>query len=150
MIFNSSNFVIYLTMVISISINYIFLNYIENLERISCKCSENWKRKYIKFYSTYLIVMQSFIIIVNQDILIKYLKTIIPFYAISQLSGLLYIYSLYSYSSNLNDIECRCSNKWERHLMFYYSSVILITILIIFIMNMIYFSILLYKQSLTL
>lgn len=142
-----SRFIIYLTILISITINYIFLNYIDNLERIGCKCSENWKSKYIKIYSTYLIVMQTFIIIADVKTLYKFITTIIPLYIISQLAGLVYVFSLYKYSTDLKKLKCQCSSRWERDLMFYYSIIILVTILLIFILNMIFLTKILYDES---
>jgi hypothetical protein len=147
MTLDNVSFVVFLTILISISINYIFLNYVDNLERIGCECSQNWKSKYIKFYSTYLIVMQTFIIISDVNTLLKLIKTILPLYFISQLAGLLYIYSLYQYSSSLKELQCKCSNKWERELMYYYSIIILITLLIIFVINLIYLTRLLYRVT---
>lgn len=145
MIFAKAKFIIFLTILISISINYIFLNYVDNLERIGCSCSENWNSKFIKFYSTYLVVMQTFIILVDIETLIGLIRTLIPFYIITQVMGLFYIYSLYKYSSSLKNLKCKCSNRWERDLMFYYSIIILITILVIFTLNLIYLTKLIYK-----
>ena len=123
------------------------MNYVDNLERIGCECSKNWKSKYIKFYSTYLIVMQTFIVISDVKTILKLIKTILPLYFVSQLAGLIYIYSLYQYSSSLKELKCKCSNKWERELMYYYSIILLITLLIIFMVNLIYLTKLLYRVT---
>lgn len=145
MIFAKAKFIIFLTIIISISINYIFLNYVDNLERIGCSCSENWNSKFIKFYSTYLVVMQTFIILADIKTLISLIRTLLPFYIFTQIMGLVYIYSLYNYSSSLKKLKCKCSNRWERDLMYYYSIIILVTILVIFLVNLIYLSKLIFR-----
>ena len=129
---------VFLSIIISITINYIFLNYIEKLDRISCNCSKNWKSKFIRVYSSILIVFQTFILIIDKDTIISLINTLFPFYFITQILGLVYIYSLYTYSNELITLKCDCSERWERELMYYYSIILMFTLLIIFLVNIIY------------
>lgn len=140
-----SSSIVVLGVIISISINYIFLNYIEKLERISCKCSLDWKTKFIKVYSTYLIVLQTLILILDYNIIVKFIKTILPFYFFSQFFGVIYLLTLFSYSNKLRNLKCDCSEKWERELMYYYSMVLIITIIIIFLVNLLFITSILIK-----
>ena len=40
------------TAILSLVINFIFLNYVNKLEKDNCKCSSNdWRRNYIKYFS---------------------------------------------------------------------------------------------------
>ena len=36
---------------ISLILNFIFLNYFDKLEKIKCGCSQDWRRDFIKVYS---------------------------------------------------------------------------------------------------
>ena len=42
---------------ISMVLNFVFLNYVDKLEQIKCGCSNDWRREYIKVYSLITIVI---------------------------------------------------------------------------------------------
>ena len=44
--------------IIAIILPIIYVLYVYNLIRIDCQCSENWKRTFILFFSSYVILMQ--------------------------------------------------------------------------------------------
>lgn len=138
-------FALYFSLLISISLNYIILNYIDNLERIDCNCSDTWRSKFIKFYSTYLIVIQTFIILVDIKTLLKFIRIVLPFYLVTQILGIFYLITIFQYSSNLKKSKCKCSNKWERDLMYYYSLILITVYLIIFLVNILYLTKVLYN-----
>ena len=137
---------LYLSLLISISLNYIFLNYIDNLERINCNCSDTWRSKFIKFYSTYLIVIQTFIIMVDIKTLLSFIRILLPFYLVTQILGIFYLITIYQYSSNMKHSKCKCSNKWERDLMYYYSLILITVYLVIFLINILYLTNILFKS----
>ena len=41
----------FLVILIVLLVNILIVNYVRKLELISCECSEDWKRDYIKIYS---------------------------------------------------------------------------------------------------
>ena len=45
----------FLVILIVLLINILIVNYVRKLEQVTCECSEEWKRDYIKIYS--LIIM---------------------------------------------------------------------------------------------
>ena len=143
-----NNFLMLILILISITINFIFLNYLDKLDKMKCLCADNWRKKYIQIYSTILIVSQATILLSSYTrlarFILKHRKIFLRLVGLYQIAGLFYIYTLYSYSKNLKKIDCKCSEKWERTLMHHYSLVILFVYTTIFIINSIVMLIALY------
>ena len=53
----------FLIILIVLLLNVLIVNYVRKLERVTCECSESWKRHYIKIYSFITIIFTSIICI---------------------------------------------------------------------------------------
>lgn len=111
-------------------VNILIFNYIYKLEKISCECSEDWRRDYIKYYS--LITIVGVVIVAIMYIgnitystqLFKFLSSIFSIF------GLVNIYALFTYSQNIVINNCECSKSWERTFIYYYSMVVIVLYLL--------------------
>ena len=119
---------------ISMVLNFVFLNYVDKLEQIKCGCSNDWRREYIKVYSliTIVIVTTGLFLdvrkVLQNDIVLSIITLI-------QLGGFVYLYCLYTFTRDLKVGNCECSESWERKLMYNYSLVIIILYFLTLIMN---------------
>jgi hypothetical protein len=119
--------------VIGVIISVMILIYIAKLERTNCKCSESWKRTYIKVFAIITIILS--VLMCVRSMLYGTMKvtnntaffiyTILFFYAIAALVN---IFAMFTYSQNLiMGKQCSdnsCSEDWTRTFMYYYSMVI--------------------------
>ncbi len=131
-------FLIILTVLL---VNVLIINYVRKLERISCECSENWKRDYIKYYSLITIILTSLICIIPilfqllkinykiEEVLKNNILSIVS--TLYTLFGLVNVYCLFTYSQKIVLGDCDCSSSWERTFIYYYS--MLVTSLYIFL-----------------
>lgn len=125
----------FLVILIVLLINILIVNYVRKLEMITCECSNEWKRDYIKIYSLLTIVITSliclipiFMHIVNLDYNIKSLlssKFITTLSTLYTLFGLVNVYALFTYSQKIVLSDCKCSKSWERTFIYYYSMLIM-------------------------
>ena len=139
---DNCNFLIFLIVLL---INILILNYVIKLEKITCECSDNWKRDYIKYYAivTLLLTLVICVIPVMNMILNKKMnmKSILStpvsrvISSIYGVAGIVNVYALFSYSQNVILSQCDCSKSWERMFIYYYSMVIMS--LYIFIASMV-------------
>tara|TARA_B100000123_G_scaffold266265_1_gene238264 strand:- start:2624 stop:3127 length:504 start_codon:yes stop_codon:yes gene_type:complete len=134
------NSMVLLTMIISLLIplfiGYVFITYIKSLEnQKKCACSNNPKRKLIKYYGYVLIFSSIFgfisgLLYLNYpsikiiDNIVKLLVLIIQFLA---------AYVIFTYSKLLEDNNCNCSDSWKRVFIKYYGFVITVMIGLIFL-----------------
>ena len=125
----------FLVILIVLLINILIVNYVRKLEMITCECSDEWKRDYIKIYSLLTIVITSliclipiFMHIVNLNYNIQSLmsnKFITTLSTIYTLFGLVNVYALFTYSQKIVLSDCKCSKSWERTFIYYYSMLIM-------------------------
>lgn len=133
-------------LVIPLTLSYIFISYIKSLENKECKCSDDIRRKYIKFYGYSLLLfalLGLFIIILA----ITFPKLFIIHQIVKYLSvfvNILGIYIIYSYSDILSSSECDCSKSWKRVFLKYYSYIMItliglsfLTLVTVFILHII-------------
>jgi len=125
----------FLVILIVLLVNVLIVNYVRKLEKVSCECSEEWKRDYIKIYSLITIIITTlvcliplFLHIINfkynlQDILSNKIFTIIGY--IYTFFGLINVYALFTYSQRIVLGRCDCSNSWERTFIYYYSMLVM-------------------------
>ena len=123
---NSYNLLLYFIILI---INALILQYVLKLEKMSCECSKDWRRDYIKYFSIVSIVIITFMFIVPL-ITQKYIKLIqTPIFRIIanliSIASLINVYSLFTYSQKIILEKCKCSNNWERSFIYYYSLIIM-------------------------
>ncbi len=120
-----------------IAINSYILNYLLNLEKSECECSDNWQRNYIKYYSVVAITVSSILLVLMAlglrlpralNNLLSVVSYLLKFFT------LINIFVLYNYSRNLVLKNCNCSENTARTFMKYYSMLIIgILVLAIFI-----------------
>lgn len=128
-------------------LSFIFISYVKNLEDKKCNCSNDIKRKYVKYYGYFFLTISVLSIIVpllyiKYPILVNindYLKLI------TLVVNLAAAYVLYEYSEYLENNDCKCSESWKKVFIKYYSyfliftmSVIFFCILMIFIAHILY------------
>lgn len=119
-------FVIFIILsIINFVINVYALLWIYKLEEISCKCSENWKRDYIKYF-----LYAYFIMFVIQIII--YLATgtglqnqnstwIYVIMLIYQMFAFICIFVAIFYIDELKKQQCTCSEDIRREVYYYYN-----------------------------
>ena len=109
------------SLVMPLMVGYIFISYIKSLEDKKCACSNDRRRKYVKFYGYFLIIFSLLTIILNlcfgflSSILFQNVVRIISFSV-----NLLAAYLIYSYSNILEDSTCECSISWKRTFLKFY------------------------------
>ena len=114
-------------------IYYVILNYILYLEDIKCKCSNNWKRNFIKFFSLLIIILTPLKILpINTlgDLGNNLIRNLLAFEFVF---GIFFIYLVYSYTQNLLKSKCKCSKKSVLNFINNYSKVVIFIYTIILI-----------------
>lgn len=130
-------------------VNIMVIYLIKKREELDCECSEilEWKRHYIKYYSTIALIVISLIYIAPLIIRIIKLKSIgemlskfilsNPFQFLLSIFiafGFFNIYFIFKYTNTLEKTKCDCENKNEaiiRKVINYYS----IGIIVIYILT---------------
>jgi hypothetical protein len=127
---------------IEIPFNIMALTWIHKLEEISCKCSDNWMRTYIKYFLYFYFVMTLISIVSNiylsegkkshMHTYYRYLSLIFNVVAfVSIIVAIIYI-------DELKKTNCVCSEDVRREIYWYYNiatlSLIACIYLIMFIM----------------
>lgn len=104
----------------------LFFLYVYKLENEKCVCSRDWRRDFIKYYTSIVIAR---ILIFNFLLRCKNKLIIALFDGLSfmiNIFGFIYLWSLYNYSVKLKKESCECSNFVTRDVMIGYSSVVLV------------------------
>jgi hypothetical protein len=109
---------------------FIFVNYVIKLEEIECKCSKNWRRNYIKFYSILMIIFSNLFLLFNTD---KYNYLIVGLNVLN----LVFIYILWSYINILKNRNCECTASWEKTYIKMYTSIIIMLLFIQIVLSII-------------
>jgi hypothetical protein len=113
--------IILITLILPLSVGYILVSYIKSLEDKECACTNDRRRKYVKFYGYFIIVFSILLLVINLifgmrgNALIQNILRIVSF-TINFLAA----YLLYSYSNILEDSSCKCSDSWRRTFMKFY------------------------------
>ena len=111
--------------------------YIYQLEKNKCKCSHNWSRSFIKYYTILMIVIL-IPYFINQEIFLKFLvKSDMALLIISiiKLLGIVYFVVLVNYFYNLKITECDCSKNWKRKTLLYPVVILSIGMILIIFFN---------------
>jgi hypothetical protein len=112
--------------VIVIIINVFALMWIYHLEEIACKCSENWKRDYIKYFLYVFFAMVIFRMIailftgrslLRQNMLLTSIMFLYYGFSIANM------FIAIIYINELKSINCECSEDIRREVYFYYNIV---------------------------
>ena len=124
-----------LIILIVLLVNILIVNYVRKLERVTCDCSQNWKRDYVKYYSLVTVILTVSIALVPLFLQLSNVKyNVTKFLAnkfvvlISYLYtffGIINVYSLFTYSQEIILSRCDCSHSWERTFIYYYSMLVM-------------------------
>lgn len=138
-----------LIILIVLLINVLIVNYVRKLEKVSCECSDIWKRDYIKYYSLITVIITIVICLIPLFLQLANIKynvgKILSNKAVSLVSylytlfGIINIYALFTYSQTIVLSRCDCSQSWERTFIYYYS--MLITSLYVFLASFVIISV---------
>ena len=126
---------IFTMLLIPFSISYILITYVKTLEREKCNCSEDLRRKYLKYYGYIMLCLTIigffvlFFAITNPKLLI--LNSVI--HVLSIINSFLGSYVIYKYSDILESNECNCSESWKKIFIKYYAYFMLTVLYLAFI-----------------
>lgn len=145
------------TSIIAIVVNILAFIWVKKLEDISCECSENWMRDYIKYYLIVFFIFNiiglllNFFIYSKSDDIDNLVKSLInnPIYQIYIgcvilfiIAGFINIGLTINYIQILKDKNCDCSEDVKREIYWYYNillaSVIALYVFLV-IITIIYF-----------
>ena len=110
--------IMFLTLLLPFTIGYIFISYVKSLENKNCACSNDRRRKYVKFYGYFLIIYSILALVLNIIFGITGNQNFMRIISFSV--NILAAYLIYSYSNILEDSTCRCSVSWKRTFMKFY------------------------------
>lgn len=132
-----NRFFIYLYVVLlifMITLHTSIYMWIDKLEIETCRCSELWQRdvlKYLIIFIFLLMVVNMYIVNKNKFNPVKINKSRSDdmfhkvVYILGSMTGIAYIYLLFTYIYELYKIECECSEDWRRDFGWYYSIVVI-------------------------
>lgn len=138
-------FLIIIISFFNILVYYIIYEWILKLEKIGCKCSIDWRRYYIKYY-TIFIIAYIFFTILYLFITDKHLQLIIGVNLIILIAEIIYIIVSIQYINRLKKEKCDCSDGYTREIIYIYS-IILGTIYILSFLIGLYVFITLYLRN---
>ena len=97
-------------------------NYVLNLERTRCDCSDNWQREFIKYYSLVALVISTSLFITGFSG--SNVRLPIAFSLLFSLFGLINAFVIFFYTKNLMDAgsACECSGGRVRTAIHYLSA----------------------------
>ncbi len=123
---------IFLTRFLIFLANLYILFYVYQLDVNDCKCSDNFKRDYIFYFSiAYIFITISLIIF--PEIFHKNYQLTNLIKIILGIGLLINIYYLYKFSNELEEEKCKCSKGFGRDLMKVFSLFYIILLVITFI-----------------
>lgn len=128
-------------LLIPLALSYIFISYIKSLEDKKCACSNDIRRKYVKYYGYFLIgvaIIGIFIVSLS----IRNPKLMLfhnPLKILTIIINALSVYLLYQYNNFLEDNNCKCSESWKRVFIKYYSYILIFLLSFIFFVLLVTF-----------
>ena len=113
---------IFISLLVPLTIGYILISYIKSLEDKKCGCSQDTRRKYIKYYGYFFIfcaiisilILSLFFTFPPVRKLYLYLKVFIL------VIHFLAAYVIFTYSKMLEDNSCECAKSWKQVFLKYY------------------------------
>ena len=123
--------------IFTIILNSIIIYYLINLEDVSCNCIIDWRHNYIKYFSIFMILINTLIFIGVQIPYRPMNKNIIGFISMGfVILSLVNMYSLYTYVGDLNDTKCVCAVDKQKDInifLYYYRYVFIIMPIILIV-----------------
>lgn len=118
-------------LVISIA-NLYLLSYVYMLERNNCKCSVDWRRDFIFYFSLfYIFSIVSFLLL--PDLFYQNMQLLVIIKVILGILLIVNIYCLYTYANKLEKTECKCAQNFGRHFMKVFSYFYIFVIVLVFL-----------------
>ena len=116
--------------IVGIIVNIIILNYVLNLEKDNCECSNDWKRDVVKITSGIVIVLSVVILILNLANLKVYSNVLIALlYIVYIIVCIAHLCVTFMYYMDLNrEDNCECSKHWMKHALIYPIIVLLVSV----------------------
>lgn len=115
-------------LLISPVINILFYGFaymwIRGMEKNHCSCSQDWRREYMKYFFLAAIGIQ-FIIITGG------FNSLHNFRVPMSIAAFTYLYASLSYIIELREHSCECSKSLERSILFWYSIIQVLTIILL-------------------
>jgi len=112
--------------IVVIAINFFALMWIHHLEEIACKCSENWKRDYIKYFLYVffgMVIARMIVFAVTGQTLLQQNMLLTSIMLIYYAFSIVNIFVSIIYINELKNINCECSEDVRREVYFYYNIV---------------------------
>ncbi len=110
-----------------------YLKYIKKMNDEDCKCSKDFSRHFINFYSIYIYVALGLLIVSSLIISRENIKKIMdePTNIVVSIGfSFLVAYYMFMYNKKINDENCECANTWEVKVMKYHSYLIFFMVFI--------------------
>ena len=117
--------ILLISLILPLTVGYILVSYIKSLEDKKCACSNDRRRKYIKYYGYFLVIFSISLLILNIIFGLgnnKFVQNILRIVSFG--INFLAAYLLYSYSNILEDSTCKCSQSWRRTFMKFYGYIL--------------------------
>lgn len=143
-----------LSYIISLLFVFIVYKYLDNLEKIDCKCALTDNRKYIMYYLLTNVIINTFLFLVHSFFSKKINVSKIGIIMYGVVYGLMFIASFvfaiytYQYLHKLRKDNCECSESIIRD-MYYYYLIVIISLTICSVLLIIPIGISLRKTQLT-
>lgn len=134
-----------------IFINLYVLKYINDLEKSNCECSQNWKKKYIKYYALItlgvvtiyyvlpltlkLFLPESLNFIGNSFAKVLKSNQLIVLLELYLIFGLVNIFLIFKFTKEIKNSKCGCDDTLERQVLYYYSIVIIVIYIFSFLIS---------------
>ena len=117
--------ILLISLILPLTVGYILVSYIKSLEDKKGACSNDRRRKYIKYYGYFLVIFSISLLILNIIFGLgnnKFVQNILRIVSFG--INFLAAYLLYSYSNILEDSTCKCSQSWRRTFMKFYGYIL--------------------------
>jgi len=135
------NILIFFLYIINIVINIYALLWIQKLEQISCKCSDNWKRDYIKYfiyvYFGFLILQVITYLATGHGLMEQDSAYVIFFVSVYNVFALIAMIVAIMYIDELKAQKCSCSEDIWREVYYYYNVIRLAIFGLIFLLSLV-------------
>lgn len=115
--------------IMSLLVNGLILYYIYYLEQDKCNCKRDWRHDYIKYFSLTLIVLNTLLMVLDNNIGLSAQAFIISCMIIFNLIN---IYCIYTYIRDLDRDKCLCAvkdNKLLHTVLYYYRYLLVLSAL---------------------
>lgn len=127
-----------IALAINVVINWTMISWIQNLDKIECECSENWKKSGLEYWAYFAIFMSVVTFVLN---VFFYFTNGKSFEFNPYFMGLFSIFSFMNtigtllYIYNLKSIDCKCSEDMKREILYIYNwfkiALLIITLILI-------------------